>query len=114
MVTLVRVLSLLVCGLTLTPPGVCFCHVFEPADTAPHCPCQNPDQPHPPSCPAAEGGKQLLPAEPSADVGVTPMVTAFVGGVVLPIGRDGVPSEQLVVRGSHSPPLYLSHCALVL
>ncbi|QEL20372.1 hypothetical protein PX52LOC_07465 [Limnoglobus roseus] len=111
---LVRVLLLVACGPLLVPAGFCVCHADEPHPVGES---QLPDShdDHQPDCPASA---QVDAYQPSLSVqsslidpGLTPESLVFATLDVLKVVRPRlVPSDCHVP----SPPLYVSHCALVI
>lgn len=84
-----------------TPPG-------EPTPPAPH-------DDHAPGCPAATvGGERLQWVEPTADTTPVAVRAAFVGFVLVPEMGGCLPPDRHVVNRPCSPPLYLTHCSLVI
>lgn len=87
-----------------TPPG-------EPTTPAPapH------DDDHAPGCPAATaGGERLQWVEPTADTTPVSVQVAFVGFALVPATGGCRPPDRRLVNRPCSPPLYLTHCSLVI
>lgn len=119
MASLVRVLVFVACGPLLWPAGVCACTagkmaraLLQPADDLPDS--EPHDDDHCPGCPAVHkvverpttGGPAPLPAD------VLPPTAGPGGWSVL-----GTPVRPAAGPSAHwpsGPPLFLSHCALVL
>ncbi|MCU0705200.1 MAG: hypothetical protein MUF18_14600, partial [Fimbriiglobus sp.] len=85
-----------------------------PGEPTPPAPSPHDDD-HAPGCPAATVGSDRLQwVEPTADTTPVTVLVAFVGVGVLPQpGLCRPPYRHAHVR-SCSPPLYLTHCSLVI
>lgn len=81
----------------------------EPTPPAPH------DDDHAPGCPAATvGGDRLQWVEPTADTTPVAVQAEFVGFLLVPATGGCRPPDRQHINRPCSPPLYLTHCSLVI
>lgn len=81
----------------------------DPTPPAPH------DNDHAPGCPAATvGGDRLQWVEPTADTTPVAVQAAFVGYLLVPTTDGCRPPDRQHFNRPCSPPLYLTHCSLVI
>lgn len=69
---------------------------------------------HAPGCPAALSVEQLQRVEATADAGLLPVFVEFVGVFVSPVTHERRPTDRSVAHCYSPPPLYLTHCSLVI
>lgn len=86
----------------------------SPGEPTPPTPAPHDDD-HAPGCPAATvGGERVQWVEPTADTTPVTVQVAFVGVVLVPVAGGCRPPDRHHVNRPCSPPLYLTHCSLVI